>query len=170
MVSCSDIDSLKKSHASTDSSTTKTQNITIDSITNVEICYYPSFTNSSVLRLNRITGEGVFTVDTSIGFNYGRPDTLRFSLSDIELKTDIESFWRSSFIHSVRQDTSMLGWTDGMPVWIMFTNNNTKDSVYLGNVFPKAVDSLLMRQIQYLEKTSSNRAMKAYLKQVEGYL
>ena len=165
IVSCSDNHSRDKRNSSIDSSA----RIEKDSITSVDIFYYPSFTNSSVLRLNRITGEGVFIVDTRISFNYGKPDTLKFLLSDMELKAGIGSFWNSSFIHSIRQDTSMLGWTDGMPVWVMFVNNDTRDSVYLGNVYPPKVESILKSQIDYLKKISTTQPMKAYLKQVEEY-
>jgi hypothetical protein len=124
------------------------------------------------LRLNRITREVVFTIDTTsrIKYGYERPDTLNFDLGDMESETDIENFWSVSFIRSIRQDTSMLGWTDGMPAWVKFTNNGIIDSVYLGNAFTKSVNSLLMRQINYLQKKSTNRAMKAYLKQLKEYL
>lgn len=169
-VSCSDNNNRVSLDSSTDSLSTGMPKSQVDSITNVEIYCFPSFTNSSVLRLNRMTGEGIFTVDTAIGFNYSRPDTLRFPLTDMESKTDIELLWTSSYIHSLRQDTSMLGWTDGMPVFIMFTNNSVKDSVYLGNVYPKSVDSFLYRQIDYLMRKSDVLPMKAYLKQVKGYL
>lgn len=160
----------ENSNSSTKSTTTKAKTMYLDSITSVDIYYYPSFINSSVLRLNRITGEGIFQVDTTIGFNYVKPDTLYFPLSDIESQTDIKFFWRSSFIYSIRQDTSMLGWTDGMPIFVKFTNNKKMDSVYLGNVSPKAVDSILMRQILYLEKKADNSAMKEYLIQLKEYL
>ena len=138
-----------------------------DSITTVDIYFYPSFTNSSILRLNRLTGEGAFAVDNRLVVSFGKPDTLNFHITDMESETDIELFWRSKFVHSLKQGTSMLGWTDGIGVWVLYGNNEVKDSVYLGNVYPKSVDSLLLRQIDWLSKKTKTRAMKKYLGQIK---
>ncbi len=141
-----------------------------DSITHVDICFYPSFTNSAVLQLNRTSDQGTFIVDTTISFKYGRPGSLTFPISDLKFSINIDSLLKPSFIYSLRQDSTMRGWTDGMAVWIRFTNNQLIDSVYLGNVFTKKVSSILLKQIQYLERKSGNAAMQTYLNQLRNYL
>lgn len=169
VISCSD-NSGETTLPSKDLANSQQQKKKTDSISRVNIHYYPSFTNSSMLQIDRVNNEGIFMVDTTIKFTYGTPDTLRFSVKDMEAKTDFEKFWNSSFIHSIRQDTSMLGWTDGMPVYVYFLNNGMKDSVYLGNVHTKRVDSVLMQQLNYMQSKTNNRAMKTYIKQVKEYL
>lgn len=170
LISCSDNSGGVNNVHSADSAKSQLQKSHIDSITRVDILYKPSFTNSSILQLNRANGEGVFMVDTMAKFTYGSPDTLRFLIKEMEAKTDLEKFWSSSFIQSLRQDISMLGWRDGMPVFVYFINNGITDSVYLGNVYPKNVNGILMQQLNYLHTKSDNRAMKAYIKQVKGHL
>ncbi|GEM_PF-2982679 len=154
----------------TEEASLKRLEILKDSITHVDICFYPSFTNSAILQLNRVSREGTFIVDTTSTFKYGRPDTLTFPISDLQLSINIDSLLKPSFIYSLRQDSTMRGWTDGMPVWIRFTNNQLIDSIYLGNVFTKRVSSILLKQIQYLEKKSGNAAMQTYLSQLKNYL
>jgi hypothetical protein len=141
-----------------------------DSITEVKILYYPSFTNSATLSLNRITDTGVFIVDTMVKFSYGEADTIRFSIRDMESKTDLNKFWTSSFIYSLRQDSSMRGWFDGMPCKVHFKNKGKSDSVYLGNVYPKRVKIILTEQINYLAGRSTNKATKIYLESIRRYL
>lgn len=141
-----------------------------DSITEVKILYYPSFTNSATLSLNRIENIGVFSVDTMLTFSYRRIDTIRFSIRDMELKTALEKFWASSFIYSLRQDSSMLGLTDGMPVWVYFINRGSADSVYLGNVYPERVNKVLEDHLDYLLRQSHSNATKKYLESLRRYL
>jgi hypothetical protein len=139
-------------------------------VTSVDIFYSPSFSNRSILHLDRLRNEGSFIVDTLILWSYGRPDTLPFSITDLEKETDIERFWSPTFIKSLRQDSTMLGWTDGMPVWVYFVNNGIRDSVYLGNVHPRSVDSVLSRQLEYVRTHSKNKAMKGYIEDVKRYI
>ena len=146
------------------------QEIIADSITSVTISFHPFLNNASTLELDRLSGTGLFAVTQKNFFTYGIPDTLRFSLTDMESETVIKSFWNSSFIHSLQQDSSMYGWTDGMPAWIYYTNNNVKDSVYMGNVYTKRVNQILLEKLNYLYKKSGNSAMKAYLKGLKMYL
>ena len=169
VISCSD-NSRDSNLQSTDLAKNQLQKKKIDSISRVNIHYYPSFTNSSMLQIDRLNNEGLFVVDTMIRFTYGTPDTIKFSIKDMEANTDLEKFWSSAFIQSIRQDTSMLGWTDGMSVYVNFINNGIEDSVYLGNVHPKRVDSVLMEQLNYIQSKTNNRAMNAYIKQVKEYL
>lgn len=153
-----------------DERTVESHEILKDSITHIDISFYPSFINNAILQLNRSSGLGTFIVDTAISFKYGKPDTLTFPISDLQTSMNIDSFARASFIYSLRQDSTMNGWTDGMPVSVRFTNNQLTDSVYLGNVFTKRVSAILLQQIQYLEKRSRNGAMQTYLNQLKQYL
>ncbi len=94
---------MSKKDVSIDSMTIKKPKLKGDCITAAAICFYPSFTNSSILRLNRFTGEGGFAVDKRIAFNYGKPDTLKFQITDIESKQALHhSAVRHLFIHSNR--------------------------------------------------------------------
>ena len=170
IISCKENSRADQQNQILDSSSILIKPIKSDSITKVTIFYYPSFTNSSTLQLDRLLDVGVLKVDTMITFSYGRPDTLLFSIKEMENATRLKSFWDKSFIYSLKQDTSMGGWTDGMPVYIYFTNNEAKDSVYLGNVFPHWVNNALMEQFDYFQKKSTNKAMKAYIKQLKGYV
>ena len=142
----------------------------MDDIIEVNISYYPSFNTSSHLYFNKIKDSANFTITGSLSYTQPKPDTLKFKISDKQAIGIFKSFWNSKFIHSLREDTSMLGWTDGMPVYVDFWNKEKKDTVYLGNVHPKYVDSVLLQQINLLESKSATKPMKDYLKDLKTYL
>src|SRR5438045_1901636 len=74
----------------------------LDSISSIDIIYYPAFNNSSILHLDRITGIGIYQVDTAIKYNRDMPEqNLTFSLADSETKAN-KRLWDEHFIQSLR--------------------------------------------------------------------
>jgi hypothetical protein len=150
---------------------TLSKTIKQDSITKIDIIYKPSFNNHSILHLDRITGIGWFWVDTTtMTWGHRAPHSISFSINEIETRTSIEKFWDSHFIKSLIPDSSLRGWTDGMPVEVFALNNGIKDSTHLGNVHSKRVDSTLLEQLEFIRSYSKDKAMKEYIKQVKLYL
>jgi hypothetical protein len=142
----------------------------LDSISVVDVIYYPAFNNSSILHLDRIRRVGSFQVDTAIKYSLAAPESLSFPLADFESKSSNKLLWDEHFIQSLRIDTTRPIPTDGMSVWIFYTKGQKKDSVYLGNSHPNRVDSVLLDQLNYINNKTINKGMKHYIKDVKGYL
>jgi hypothetical protein len=140
-----------------------------DSITMVSINYYPAFTHSSVITINRGQDSADFLVDTSMfRFSYGAPKPMKVSLKDLRSQTMIDSFWNADFIKTLRPSKNLL--TDGMSVEVYYTNNGRTDSISLGNNYPKRVNNILLEQVKFLERQAKDTAMKMYLKDLREYL
>ena len=141
-----------------------------DSITAIDIKYYPAFLNRSVLHFDRKSGSAVFRVDTTVKDYHEVPkQPLSFALNGTETTFPTNHFWNESFIQSLRDTTHNIV-RDGMHVWVIYSKGTVIDSVDLGNSRSARVDSVLLGQFNYLNQIAEDKAMKEYLKNIKDYL
>jgi hypothetical protein len=88
----------------------------------------------------------------------------------MEAKTSIGRFWNEKFLQSLQRDTTRPGPTDGLTLWIFYTDGKHRDSVDLGNDYPSKVDSIILEQLNYVDRITKDSSMKAYINQVKEYL
>jgi hypothetical protein len=156
--------------AATSSAEGERSPVSTDTITSVTIKFYPSFTNKSVLCLDRIKGEVSFIVDTIYKLKDGKPLPVTMSLKEMEKHSKAEKFWKPDFIKSLESDPPRPPVFDGMDVFLEYFQNGEKRDIFLGNNRRKKADRILLNQLNYIERKTTDAALKAYLERLKRYL
>ena len=128
--------------------------------TKVEIRFYLSFDLHSTLRLNKKTDLGTFTV-------LGMKQKLNFKISNSDNEI-FSNLFDEKYIKSL-EITEKIPVADGMHVFANYKHNRKKISLDLGVNRAQRTDSILLRQILYLDSICADTTMKMYFKDLKRY-
>lgn len=128
--------------------------------TKVEIRFYPSFDLHSTLRLNKRTDLGTFTV-------LGMKQKLNFKISDSDNEV-FSNLFDEKYIKSL-EITEKSPVADGMHVFAYYKHNRKNISLDLGVIRAQRTDSILLRQILFLDSICADTTMKMYFKDLKRY-
>ncbi|CAN5508489.1 hypothetical protein BH11BAC5_BH11BAC5_00030 [soil metagenome] len=137
-------------------------------LTSINIHFYPSFTNQCDLQIDRKTDSATITVDSMLFVEYGKLKN-SISLKKMETKTQIKDFYDTSFLKTIRFDTTKLPINDGISLLIHYSDGHKTDSIYTGNNLSQKLRKNMKQQLEFLKEQANNKKLKKYLMDLSQY-
>ena len=141
-----------------------------DPITTVDLNLLPAFNSHSVISIDKSTNTVQFRVDTTIKYYHqGNVGVFSTSLDSFRANAPVDSFYSQTFLDSVKSKPNRSVVRDGLSIFTVIKRGNISDTIESGNVYPKILSSNIILQLDYIFKTTKDKELKKYLKDLKEY-
>jgi hypothetical protein len=141
-----------------------------DSIIAIELNLLPAFNNHSIIAIDKSTKTVQFRVDTTIkSYQQGNIGVFSASLDSFRANAPIDSFYSQTFLDSIKSKPNRSAVRDGLSIYTVVRPGNISDTIESGNVYPKILSLNIILQIDYIFKTTKDKELKKYLKDLKEY-